>query len=244
MAGPLDYCTANDVSARVPNALEAEEAANWTDFIHTASRAIDGFCDRYFYTDPAGAGIRYFDVDGDPYTGRDTWPPNGARGGKMLFLYRHDFYDLTALKVAQIENGNPNSPTDWITLTGDGIVPPSDFYLEPSNQSYIGKSGSALVKPFWWVELPSFGPLISNTFRGYFTSGKRTVSIEATWGWPGVPDEIRDICIKIVLRMAQSTAAGSTGAIGSPEYGTAIVTKYLDVNDLYTLTRYKKTTLS
>jgi hypothetical protein len=241
LAGPADYCTPDDIQLRLPNASEGEEATNWSDYIHSASRAIDRFCKRYFY--PDGTGLKYFDVEGDPYTGRDTWPPNGARGGKMLFLDKHDFYNLTALKVAQIENGNPNSPTDWITLTGDGITPPTDFFLEPSNQTYVGKFGDTNKKPFWWVQLPSFGPLISSTFRGYFTSGKRTVSINANWGWPAIPDEIRDICIKIVIRMAASSGTGYTGQVGSPEYGAAIVTKYLDVNDLYTLSDYKKTTI-
>jgi hypothetical protein len=243
LAGAINYVGAEDVQLYVQQNVVAKEGGLWDALAGAASRAIDGFCERYFYPDPAGPATKYFDVDGDPYTGRDTWPPNGARGGKMLFLDKHDFYALTVLKVAQIENGNPNSPTDWITLTGDGITPPSDFYLEPANQTYVGKAGDAHAKPFWWIQLPSFGPLISNTFRGYFTSGKRTVAITASWGWPAVPDEIKDIATKIVLRMWKSRESGWTGIVGSPETGTTSVLKYLDVNDLYTLSRYKKTTL-
>lgn len=158
----------------------------------------------------------------------------------MLFLYKHDFYSLTALKVAQIENGNPANPSDWITLTGDGITPPSDFYLEPANQTFLGKDGSALVQPFWWVQLPAFGPLISTSFRGYFTSGKRTVSLTASWGWPAVPDDIQDITVKIVVRMFKAQSTGFTGVIGSPDGGQATILKYLDINDLNTLNGYKK----
>jgi hypothetical protein len=237
MPGPTDYAQSSDVLAYLPNVPTGQQST-WISLISIASRAIDGYCRRYFYSD--GAATKYFDVSGDPFTGRDSWPPSGGRGGKTLFVHNHDFYSVTAIKVAQVENGNPASSSDGVTLSGDGVTPPSDFFLEPGNGWYIGKNGDASKRPYYWFELPAYSPSTSTSFRGYLTAGKRTVSITATWGWPSVPDEIRDIAVKIVVRMFKAQPTGFTGATGSPEIGMGVILKYLDVNDLFTLDRYQK----
>jgi hypothetical protein len=231
-----DYAVTADVLAFLPLVPVAQQAT-WAGLISDASREIDGYCQRYFYAD--GVGTKYFDVPGDPYSGQ-SWPQVGGRGAKSFFCLNHDFYALTALKVAQIENGNPGSPTDWVTLTGDGITPPSDFFLEPANNNYVGKNGNSQPKPFYWIDLPAYGPTTSTTFRGYFTAGKRTVSITANWGWPVVPDQIKDITVKIVIRMFKGQQTGFTGATGFPEGTSAVLLKYLDANDFNTLNRYRK----
>lgn len=237
MAGPADYAQTSDITAFLPD-VPATKQATWPDLIHAASREIDKYTERYFY--PDGTGTKYFDVPGDPYTGRSSWPLVGGNGPKTLFITNHDFYAVTALKVAQIENGNPASSTDWTTLVGDGVTPPSDFYCEPSNQTYLGKNNDTNAKPFYWIELPAYGPTTSTTFRGFFTSGKRTVSITANWGWPAVPDQIKNVTVKIVVRMFKAQPSGFTGQTGSPEGASATLLKYLDANDFATLDNYKK----
>lgn len=231
MSGPADYCSADDISARVPNALESEEAQNWTDYIHVASRAIDRFCDRYFYPDPI-TGVKYFDVEGDPSSGTSI---------RMLQLQDHDFYGATTIKVALFENADPAVTADWVTLTGDGITPPSDFFLEPANQTYVGKNGDVNRKPFYRIRIPATPPKTSATYQSSLLPGMRTLAIIPTgWGWPAIPDEIKNIAIRAVLRMSKSRDAGETGDIGSPEYGAATITKYLDAQDILTLIGYKK----
>lgn len=237
MPGPTDYAQTSDVLAYIPD-VPAAKQVTWPTFLHTASREIDGYCGRYFY--PDGVGTKYFDVPGDSAAGGSTWPPSGMRGPKRLFVLNHDFYTVTALKVANIENGNPANSTDWTTLTGDGVVPPTDFFLEPSNQTYLGLNGSALTRPSYWIELPSYGPGSSTTFRGYFTAGKRTVSITANWGWPGIPDQIKDITVRIVIRAFKAAPTGFAGVTGGPDGSSPVFLRYLDGNDRATLDRYKK----
>lgn len=233
MAGPADYCTADDLQVRQPNASEVDEAPNWSDYIHAMSRGIDRFCNRPggFAPDPI-SGVKYFDVPGDPSSGTAI---------RQLQLQYHDFYGAVVIKVAQRENGDPATPADWVTLAGDGITPPSDFFLGPDNPSYLGKFGSALLQPWYRIDIPANPPQASTTYQSSLLPGKRTLSINPTgWGWPAVPDEIRNICIRGVIRMAAGSGAGETGQVGSPEYGAATIQKYLDFNDIMTLSGYKK----
>ncbi len=228
-----NYCAPADVQVYVPGIVLAEETAIWAILCGVSARAIDGYTDRYFFSD-AGS-TRYFDVAGDPSSSTIL---------RSFQMAKHDFYGATTIKIAQIENGDPAVSTDWVQLTGDGITPPSDFYLEPANETYVGMTGDAHAKPFDRIEIPATPPRISTTFQAGFLPGKRTLSVTPpNWGWPAIPDEIKDIATKIVLRMWKSREAGWTGVVGSPEMGTAIVLKFLDINDLNTLNRYKKYTV-
>lgn len=217
-----NYAVPNDVSAYLPNVVQSEESAIWTSLLSVASRDIDRFCDRYFYPDTTGT--KYFD-------GNDS---------QLLYCPSHDFYSLTALKVARYENADP-AGTDWITFDGNGLVPPSNFFCEPANETYVGTTGQSAVKPFYKIVLPTSPSPGSSNYLTTFTGGRRTVAITASWGWPTVPDEIKDITVKLVIRMWKAKDSGWTGAIGDPEGGPQLlVAKYLDVGDLHTLDGYRR----
>lgn len=229
MAGATAYATTADVNGYLPNVTLSEESANWTILLNVASREVDRFCERYFYNN--ASSTKYFDGDGT--TG--------------LYLPKHDFYTLTALKIALTENNDPADSSLWYTISGDGVTPPSNFYLYPDNEPEIGSvTDQTLKRPYYRIEIPANPKATTTTdYLPRFTRGHRTVAITASWGWPAIPDEIRDITVKLCIRMWRAKAAGQTGAIGSADYGTpTLVAKYLDVGDIKTLASYRKSTVS
>jgi hypothetical protein len=181
MAGPASYATRDDVAANLPTVDEAAEGPTWDFFAGLVSRAIDLVTDRYFWTE--GPTIKYFD----------------GEGGRWLTLRKHDFYSVTKLRVALYENADPAGGS-WIQLIGDGVTPPSNFYLEPGNPDYIAGS-TTLRKPYSTIVIPEL-PIQAN-FNGIlvFTQGRRTVELTASWGWPAVPSDIKDLTVKATTKM-------------------------------------------
>ncbi len=228
MAGAAAYGTTSDVGAYLPNVVTSEESASWTILLNVASRAIDRYTDRYFYAD--GISTKYFDGD----------------GSTDLYVRDHDFYTLTALKIALTENNDPADSTQWYTIHGDGITPPSNFYLEPSNRREIGSvTDQTMLEPFYRITIPG-NPWSGSTtdYLPTFTRGRRTVAITANWGWAAIPDEIRDLAVKLALRMWRAKESGQTVNLGSADFGVTQVAQYLDVGDVHTLDFYRRSVTS
>lgn len=217
------------MAAYMPTVPDAQQAS-WPLLLSAVSRSIDAWIDRYLFAD--GIATKYFDVDGS------TDP--GASPVTHLQLFGDDFYNLTALKLATRENADPAVTGDWVQLTGDGVTPPSDFFLGPPNRSYVGVDGDVNRRPYYRIELPATSPSSSTTYQAAFVPGLRVVAITANWGWPVVPDEIKDITAKIAIRMWKAAPAGFTGATGSPDTGLNVIQNYTDMNDRVTLQRFKK----
>src|SRR5207253_1061617 len=104
---------------------------------------------------------------------------------------------------ALTENNDFTDASQAYTISGNGVTPPSNFYLEPANQVEIGSVGDqTAVRPFHRIELPSTPSSGSSTnCLNTFTKGRRTVSITASWGWSQIPDEIKDLTVKIAIRL-------------------------------------------
>src|SRR6266851_318633 len=136
MAGAIAYATYIEVGVYLKAALLAGNQSLITTYCLDGSRAIDRYTDRYFY--PQGTSTRYFDGNG---TNEITIPV-------------HDFYSLTVLKVALVENNDPTDATQWYTISGDGKTPPSNYYLEPSNPVEIGSAADqTALQPYCRVSL-------------------------------------------------------------------------------------------
>ena len=232
MPGAQNYATVDDIAVYVPNVVPEEVSASWTTLLSVASRAVDHWCGRYFYD--AGASVKYFDGP----------PALNGRNQRRLYLPGHDVRSVTLLRVASFEGADPASvvATDWTTVSGGGLIPPSNFFLEPANQGFIDSTTN--VRPFSWIYIPDNPVPGTSTYVSGFTPGKRTVEVTGSWGWPVVPAELKDLVCKVVLRMNQANAAGFTGQVGSPDVlpGQALLAKYLDINDLYILNDLKRWT--
>lgn len=225
--GLANYAQTSDVQAYLSSVPNAQQAS-WPALLSSASRGIDEFVGRHFYNDVSS--VKYFDVEGDP-----------SSGTIISSLELPDFYGSTVVKVAQRENGDPAVAADWVTLTGDGLTPPSDFFLEPSYQDYVGKTGDVNLRPYHRIVLPATAPSTSTTFRSSLMPGKKTLSLLPTgWGWPAIPDQIQNITVKVVVRMFKAQPSGFTGAVGSPETGRLVILNFLDMDDISVLTRYRR----
>lgn len=226
MAGVADYATTTDVGALLPTVDAAvTDNAILTRFLHVASRAVDRYCDRFFYSD--GVATKYFTIQ---------------RDNTNRFWLPFDAYSVTAVKVALQPNADPATSSQWTTISGDGITPPSNFILLPQLRPYVGANANATaLAPYYGIELPdTANPNDSTNYLSQFTKGINTLSIAASWGWPAIPDDIVQVTAKIAARLYRSREMGFTGTSGLPDLGQTTIIKFLDASDFAVLEFYKR----
>lgn len=229
MAGVADYATTADVAALYPQGdATGLDSAAFTRFLHVASRGVDRYTDRFFYAD--GSSTKYFDIKTADLN--RFFVPAGLG----------DFYSPSAIKIALNPNSDPADATQWVTLSGDGVTPPSNYFLLPDNPPYVGSATSASARqPYFGIELPEqSNPNDATNYRASFTKGQRTLAITANWGWPAIPDDIVQVTAKIAVKMYRSRDAGWTGQTGSPEIGNVQIIKFLDASDFAVLEYYSR----
>jgi hypothetical protein len=103
-----------------------------------------------------------------------------------------------------------NQPTaQWITqLDGDGWTPPSNFYLWPNTVRRVGSAfDNTATRPWYAIDLPMI-PISNTTWLPTTMVGKATIGITAHWGWPVVPDLIKDLTCKIAARLWRKRQMG------------------------------------
>lgn len=139
----------------------------------------------------------------DAYTGRQFWQSAAgtvryftARGATRLFL--DDVVSITTLETD--ENGDRTYENTWAA---------TDYDLMPYN-------ASELSKPYTMLRLTPTGNYV-------FPAGvPKGVKITGTWGWPSIPDMVREVTL---LEAARLWAQGRSpsGVVQSPELGTFII---------------------
>lgn len=112
-------------------------------------------------------------------------------------------------------------------FTGDTprTIPAAEFFLEPANRP----SGW----PARWIELTDYPTVV-----GYFPVGKRTVSITGDWGWPAIPDEIKEVCLELVVRGKRQRGAGDSDQAGVTGLDLEPVPRALSPRSWATLKKY------
>jgi hypothetical protein len=109
-----------------------------------------------------------------------------------------------------------------VGIDGDGITPPSNFYLWPINRPRIGAANQSTPDttsrfPYKGIDIAHI-PISSTTFLPSSIPGYKTVSITANWGWPAVPDFIKDLTCRAASLMWRKRMAGqgdTGGATGT-----------------------------
>jgi hypothetical protein len=132
-----------------------------------------------------------------------------------------------------------NQPTaQWIQqLDGDGWTSPSNFYVWPNRIRRVGSStDQTATRPFYAVDLPMI-PISSTTWLPTTMIGKATIGITAHWGWPVVPDLIKDITCKAAARLWRKRQAGESDAGNAMNMavGAPALSGILDQNDMLIL---------
>lgn len=208
------YATTADLQGYLQASIAADNSAFWTSALAAVSRFIDRKTGQYFYS--AGTATRYFNGDGT----------------RHLDTGQHPFYGATTVMQAHFEN---EPLANWITVQGDGITPgASNFWFFPSNPQLIGSSSNTATRPYYGIDLAII-PQPNTTYLPSFVPGYKTISITANWGWQEVPDDIKNLTLKMAARMWNQFQASWADAKGAPEIGVIDISKYFDAQDEFML---------
>lgn len=125
------------------------------------------------------------------------------------------------INIAYFEN---QPVAQWILqLDGDGWTPPSNWYAYPNIIRRVGAANQGTadnvsVKPWYGIDLPMI-PITNTLWLPTTMIGKATIGITAHWGWPVVPDLIKDLTCKLAVRLWRKRQAGEGDIGGSVDAG-------------------------
>lgn len=209
------YATTADLGTYLESFDQTANATIATTLLNYASRFIDLKTGQYFYDD--GSSTKYFDGD-----------------GTMNWTSDHPFFSLTELTIAHFEN---EALANWYSATADGsdgITPPSNFWLWPRNPQPSGNTTTGLLRPYWGIDMAII-PKTATNWPPVFFPGQRTIGVTAHWGWPAVPDVVKNVTLKMAARAWRARGAGWAVTIGSPEFGVQDMSRFFDREDMYAL---------
>lgn len=89
----------------------------------------------------------------------------------------------------------------WVTTQAQFTIPSTDYFLEPIKR----RSG----EPARWIELTDW-PVVF----WWFPQGKQNVWVTGDWGWPAIPDEIKEVTLELVVRSWRQRGAGDSDQAG------------------------------
>lgn len=116
-------------------------------------------------------------------------------------------------------NGDRTFSTTWSA---------SDYLLEPTNQSLTGLPYNKIVA------------VGAKTFPLFFDPDRPSVRVVGTFGWSGIPDDVREACVLLAMRgFARYNAA--LGVVGFADMAIQVRAVDPDVRDL--LMPYRKLTV-
>jgi len=139
------------------------------------------------------------------------------------------------VKLAYFEN---QPLAQWVTvLSGNGIAPPTNYFLWPRNRQLTSAGSSTdptASRPWYGIDIAHI-PISNTTFLPSSIPGYLTVSLTAYFGWPAVPDLIKDLTCKMAVRMWRSRESGWGGELGAAEAGRVSAAPHFDAMDEHTL---------
>ena len=110
-------------------------------------------------------------------------------------------------------------------------IPSTDYFLRPSNFDLNpGYPYTELVM----TNVPSAGNPLPT-----FNPGMDNIRITGTWGWPAIPDEIKEVAEVMLVRAWAGRQAGQTDQIGVSEGGMPIISRTVSLRDRETLNRFR-----
>lgn len=136
-----------------------------------------------------------------------------------------------------------------VTLDGDGVTAPSNFFVYPRERPRIGALNQTIPDstsrwPYYGIDI-SHIPISSTTFLPSSIPGYMTVRVAAHWGWPVVPDAIKDLTCKLVARLWRRRQSGEGANTGNEVTGIGAIGELFDASDELNLlgAAYKRTYL-
>lgn len=121
------------------------------------------------------------------------------------------------VKLAYFEN---QPQAQWVTnLSGNGIAPPTNYFLWPRNpRNADSSSDPTQLRPWEGIDIARI-PISQTQFLPSTIPGYLTASLTANWGWPVVPDPIKDFTVRWAVKMWRARASGWAESIGNAQTG-------------------------
>lgn len=164
----------------------------------------------------------------ESYTHRVLAPIAGTQ------TYLFDGFECTTPRVLLLPRGvRTITLLENAAYTGGPFqtIPATDYFLLPYVQDVDpGFPYTELVM----TNVPSAGNPLPRFCPGY-----ANIRITGTWGFPAIPDEIREVAEVMAVRAWAGRQAGQTDQIGISEGGMPIISRTVSLRDRETLARYK-----
>lgn len=107
----------------------------------------------------------------------------------------------------------------------------TDYVLWPFNAA-----SDVPARPWYEIRVDE-----RSTSSGYvFPTGQKGVEVTALWGWPAVPDPVREVCLLESQRLIQQSASPS-GVVASAELGQWLVQPKMHPTSMLLLGAFKRT---
>ena len=158
---------------------------------------------------------------------RETVTINGAVTGTNPYTlpitattFAHGTATLaTTLQVELRYFENQPESQAILTLDGNGINSPSNFFVWPRERPRVRASNQSTADttsrwPWYGIDI-SHIPISNTTFLPSSIPGYMTVGVTAHWGWPVVPVLIKDLTIRAVSLAWRARGAGQSGDSGT-----------------------------
>lgn len=102
-----------------------------------------------------------------------------------------------------------NQPiAQWLQVQGDGLTGgATNYYFWPTNPKPYLATNQVVQVPWQGINMPMI-PVSNTTYLPTPRPGTATIAITANWGWPAVPDLIKDLTLKLAARAWEHRGAG------------------------------------
>lgn len=218
-SGGLLYVEPDEIRQMYITSLSTAEVPLMALFCDVASRALDGYCDRRFYTS----------------TGDETKSFDGPANGRASRIF-HPGIDIASVTTLQLaEDNQAVADGEYTTINAN------DYYLQPADRP----DGW----PAQWIELPeaetaTYG---STTPFMHFQPYPRVIRVTGKFGWNSTtpsstnfPPEIRVAAAELAVKIYRSKDAGYATNIGFSDVGTTIIERHLSPLTRDLIERYRK----
>ncbi len=158
-----DYITATEYRAYINDPSTTLESSRIAAAITSASRAVDAFCDRYFYQ-----------ITDTIY----LWPTFGYGYNAYVVCMDRDLASTTGISVA-IDDGSNTFPISWVLNT--------NYVVEPVNRNV----GGIRNVPFTDLRAVngSYWPVLLT--MPWQQAVHPPIRVTGSFGWPAVPDAVK-----------------------------------------------------
>lgn len=134
----------------------------------------------------------------------------------------------TVLQFAFYEN---QPLAQWLTVQGDGVTGgATNYFFWPTNPKPYLATGSVVQAPWHGLNMPLI-PVSNTTYLPTPRPGTATIAMTTNWGWPAVPELIKELCLKMTARAWLSRQDSWAQTSGDSTMGVVDMSHHFDTRD-------------